>query len=151
MAELTLYNMTSDVRKIGKSKSALHTFTNVKMVKGIDVCNPILTCTVKNKSYLKKANYAYLDITGRYYFIDKIEFENNNILKFYLSVDVLETYSAQIKNLVGLVKRQENVHSMYIVDSELLTSCQRSMSFQTVGKLGNGTGAYIAVTVAGGN
>lgn len=151
MAELTLYNMTSDVRKIGKSKSALHTFTNVKMVNGVDVCNPILTCTVKNKSYLKKANYAYLDITGRYYFINKIEFENNNILKFYLSVDVLETYSAQIKNLVGLVKRQENVHSMYIVDSELLTSCQRSMSFQTIGKLGNSTGAYIAITVAGGN
>ena len=151
MAELTLYNMTSDVRKIGKSKSELHTFKNVKMVKGTDICSPILTCTVKNKTYLKKANYAYLDITGRYYFVDKIEFENNNIIKFYLSVDVLETYSAQIKNLTALVKRQENVYSMYIVDSELLTSCQRSMTFKTIGKLGNSTGAYIAITVAGGN
>ena len=151
MAELTLYNMTSDVRKIGKSKSELHTFKNVKMVKGTDICSPILTCTVKNKTYLKKANYAYLDITGRYYFVDKIEFENNNIIKFYLSVDVLETYSTQIKNLTALVKRQENVYSMYIVDSELLTSCQRSMSFKTIGKLGKSTGAYIAITVAGGN
>ena len=151
MAELTLYNMTSDVRKIGKSKSELHTFKNVKMVKGTDICSPILTCTVKNKTYLKKANYASLDITGRYYFVDKIEFENNNIIKFYLSVDVLETYSTQIKNLTALVKRQENVYSMYIVDSELLTSCQRSMAFKTIGKLGNSTGAYIAITVAGGN
>ena len=64
--------------------------------------------------------------------------------------DVLATYSNELKKRSGYVVRQEFQNSKYIIDNKKVTTTQRKTTHQTVGSVGNASGAYISLTVSGG-
>jgi hypothetical protein len=138
--------MTSDKRAVSKTLNQLKECT-FDFKDASSVIKPVI---VVSSSKALAANYAYIDLLNRYYFIEDAILNSDGRIELHLTVDVLQTYSEQIKNLTTLVERQEKNYSNYIIDSELLTTCDRAVSMSLIGKIGNATGSYIALTVAGG-
>ena len=79
--------------------------------------------TVESSANLSTYNYCYISETNRYYYINKITIERNNLYVLELSVDVLKTYSTGIKALRGTVDRQENLYNGYLSDSNYNAMC----------------------------
>ena len=77
----------------------------IRLSNDVDIINP--TIRLRNIAGINydDYNYAFIDVLGRYYFIDKLGrvSANDNIL--YLSCDVLETYKTEILNSKARVHR----------------------------------------------
>jgi len=110
-----LMNNASPVEKIGKTLTAVGTYDCVlkddtsilKPQIRIQTADNILTC-----------NYMYISSLSRYYFIDDIVSENNNIWRISAHVDVLETYKSGILANSVVLKRQENKYNTYLNDDK---------------------------------
>lgn len=72
-----------------------------------DILNPILN--VRSKTNIT-ANYCYIPLLGRYYFIDGIQIESNDKYEIRLSVDVLKTYETEILNATGTVTERDGAN-----------------------------------------
>lgn len=70
-----------------------------------DSLNPIF----KVDGTMSNSNYCYCSEFGRYYFIESVEALAGGHCLYHCHVDVLYTYSAQIKGLECFVARNENI------------------------------------------
>lgn len=70
-----------------------------------DSLNPIF----KVDGTRSNSNYCYCSEFGRYYFIESVEALAGGHCLYHCHVDVLYTYSAQIKELECFVARNENI------------------------------------------
>nr|DAE24103.1 MAG TPA: hypothetical protein [Podoviridae sp. cty7j44] len=82
----------------------------------IDLINPIFDI---EWTQIPTFNYVYLNMFGRYYFVDNIECVRNNLYRIYCSIDVLMSYREQLKDLQVYVTRQENNVNAQIPDMKL--------------------------------
>ena len=64
-------------------------------------------------------NYVFLNMFGRYYFVDSIECVRNGLYRVYCSIDVLMSYNEQLPDLEVYVTRQENNINLEIPDMKL--------------------------------
>lgn len=71
-----------------------------------DSLNPIF----KVDGTRSNSNYCYCSEFGRYYFIESVEALAGGHCLYHCHVDVLYTYSAQIKELTCLVSRNEDIN-----------------------------------------
>lgn len=111
---IKLYNMTEELITVDKTLTDEIDLTGNLKGKS-DVVEP--TFILESSTGVNR-NYAYIPDFGRYYFIKKIEVVRNNVYLLQLSIDVLMTYSTQIKALTCIIKRQENDYNMYLDDPE---------------------------------
>lgn len=70
-------------------------------------------------SGLPNVNYAYIQEFGRYYYINSITMERNNMCRLDMSTDVLMSHKTAIKNCSGIVARNENLYNTQIIDDQL--------------------------------
>lgn len=114
---IILYNNQSENNKIGKTLVELKNYTG--SLKGqSSILSPVFTIKDDLSESDMKANYCYIPDFGRYYFITDITNVRTGLWQFSCSVDVLETYKAEILENTGIISRQENVWNMYLNDSE---------------------------------
>lgn len=109
--ECILFHNSSVRNMINKTLEQLDT-TEMSFLSQEDILSPIIT--VKNLN--PKANYVYLDILGRYYFINKWSVKNNGLFILELQVDVLYTYREEIMNNPCNVIASDNVLNDNSVD-----------------------------------
>lgn len=160
--KIILFSMTSDKRKIGKTKAKLFELDKVVMKENTSVINPTFILNRKKpqeNEILPKyfsCNYIYSYGTKKYYFVNDIRMSNASALEFICTEDVLETYKNNILSLTTLIERQEKLYSPYIVDNELKvstanseTGVSRVLDKYSVGSLGNNI-SYVITTVGGG-
>ena len=112
-----------------------------------DVLRPTVTL---RKQPLPTFNYCHIPDLGRYYFVDRVSFEGNNVYELVLRVDVLKTYETQILAATGRVSEAEKPDP-YISNRE--TVYNRKPNFEKVpftetGLL-NETGGIIMLTLKG--
>lgn len=72
-----------------------------------DILNPIIT--VRSKTNIT-ANYCYIPVFGRYYFIEGVRVESNDKYEIRLSVDVLKTYETEILNATGTATERDGAN-----------------------------------------
>lgn len=89
----------------------------------IDLINPIFDI---EWTQIPTFNYVYLNMFGRYYFVDNIECVRNNLYRIYCSIDVLMSYREQLKDLQVYVTRQENNINNFIIDNKLPVTTKHS-------------------------
>ena len=106
---------TSEKNKIGKSISTLYTASGA-LREGTSIINPVIRISGANVPTLKNANYMYIPDFNRYYFITDIKSIWNGLIEISGHVDVLQTYSSQIRNNTAIVKRNANSWNLYIED-----------------------------------
>ena len=156
--KIVLYSMTSDKRKIGKTKAKLFELDNVIIKQSTSAIEPTFVVSKqkgKNLPSMYRVNYLYSYATKKYYFVSDIRWVTGSCLELICFEDVLETYKNNILSLTTLIERQENVYSPYIVDNELKvstanrnTGVSRVLDKYSVGSLGNNM-SYVITTVGG--
>lgn len=113
---LTFYTITDAPNVVNK---------NIGDGTSIQNCNPVEPCDMLNPSFIMEqgtaaasANYVYVPVFSRYYFITGRTLLSGHRLMITCAVDVLYTYGAQIKNCTGTVIRAENPKSKNIHDTK---------------------------------
>lgn len=102
--KLFLYNVDDGDNVINKTLP-VPVEIDIRLSSDVDVISPEIRLRNITGVDYDDFNYAYIDVLGRYYFIDKLGrvSANDNIL--YLSCDVLETYKTEILNSKARVMR----------------------------------------------
>lgn len=113
-----LMNNASPVEKIGKSLTVVGTYDCV-LKDDTSILKPQIR--IQTSDNILTCNYMYISSLSRYYFIDDIVSENNNIWRISGHVDVLETYKSSILSNSAVVKRQANVYNLYLDDPDFHT------------------------------
>lgn len=104
-----LYNTKDSNNVINKTKTDLISY-NIKFKDVADIQNP--TIILRSETPIKN-NYACIPDFDRYYFIDSISIQPNNIYHLNLTVDVLESFKEDILNSMGSITRKENSNKYY--------------------------------------
>ena len=77
----------------------------IRLSNDVDVINPTIRLrNIEGVNY-DDYNYAFIDVLGRYYFINKLGRVSTSDNVLYLSCDVLETYKTEILNSNARFKR----------------------------------------------
>lgn len=97
MVSIELINYT------GKKETVNKTLTPVKTIQGtlkdyFNYLNPSITVRLKD---LNGANYCYIEVFKRYYFISDVIVRSNNVFELLLQVDVLKSYENEILQATG--------------------------------------------------
>lgn len=79
----------------------------------VNIINPIVYVHATNGL---NANYMWIPLFSRYYFITKITTQNVNTLEVEGHVDVLMSFQSAILGAQGIIARQENVWNAYLND-----------------------------------
>ena len=98
------YNGTKN--KINKTLENGLTVNDVIIQNDFDITDFYLL--IKNTTFSSEYNYCYIQDLGRYYFIESVEKMNGTIYKIRLTVDVLKSFSTQIKNIQAVITKSEN-------------------------------------------
>lgn len=96
-------------------------------------------------------NYAYIPEFNRYYFINEFTSVRNGLWRVRLSVDVLETYKTQIKQMPAIIDKQQNKgnSNLYLNDGSYVID---SRSYNTILNFSGGfnnAGEFILITAGG--
>lgn len=93
-------------------------------------------------------NYVYISKFKRYYFVENVKTELDSLITLELSVDVLQSYWDNVKNVKCVIERQENLSSPYFVDSMMPIRSDSTIDQYVIGRVGGEYRYYI--TTAGG-
>ena len=94
--QLYLYR-TNDLNNVVDKTLTNEAVLNINLKRDTDIIRPKIPLAKSGVIDLKTFNYAYIPDLNRYYFINVVESINNNVDVLYLEVDVLMSYSAEIK------------------------------------------------------
>lgn len=78
------------------------------------ILNPSIV--INSEENISAYNYAYISEFGRYYYITDIVSARNGLWRISLRCDVLMSYSNEIKNITGVVVRQESNPNKLLID-----------------------------------
>ena len=146
---LELMNTSADKRYLSKSTSLIKKVT-CKIKEGTSIINPTVIIKKLSDGHIRKCNYAHISEFGRYYFINDITEAPANQLEISMHVDVLKTYSSQIRGISTLILRQENIYSPYYEDKEALVRVNRFREKKNIGTVGGADTTYYLTVNNGG-
>lgn len=110
---IILYTTVSEKNAVNKSLTEVVTLTGT-LRESSSIINPVIM--ISANATITGANYAYIPDFGRYYFITGIESVRNGLWRFYMRVDVLFTYRAQIKANSAIIQRNEINYDLKLND-----------------------------------
>lgn len=146
---LELMNTSADKRYLSKSTSLIKKVT-CKIKEGTSIINPTVIIKKLSDGHIRKCNYAHISEFGRYYFINDITEAPANQLEISMHVDVLKTYSSQIRGISTLILRQENIFSPYYEDKDALVRVNRFREKKNIGTVGGSDNNYYLTVNNGG-
>lgn len=114
--EVVFYENMSDERYVTKQLTEIIQ-TNVLFLEDNNVISPFIVVNmIENYNDI---NYCYIPALGRYYYVGKDGFTilNGNRLKINLQVDVLMSFSAEIKAANAIVVRSNSAGNVLIADA----------------------------------
>ena len=144
--DITVYNNSSDKRVIGKTMTALTTYTGVYLKDDTDLINPTFRLTkLSNPTNMHKVNYLYCDHFCRYYYVNNIRYCKGGIVELECHVDVLESFKTQLLNKKAYVIRQENARDKknYFYDDKYPIRSDVTVYPIKIGTVGSGVGYYL--------
>ena len=106
--------------KINKTLENGLTVNDVIIQNDFDITN--FDLLIKNSNFSSKYNYCFIQDLERYYYIDSVEKMNGTIYKIRVSVDVLKSFSSQIKNINAIITKSENPDNNFV-------DCEKSENY----------------------
>lgn len=122
---IVLYKTASRVKAVNKILTDDLSFSNVYLLEETSILQP--TISVESNIMLFNYNYAYIPDFNRYYFIDDVTHERNNIYQLSLKVDVLYTYRTGILASQCLINRSASQSNPYLQDPNTAISCKETI------------------------
>jgi hypothetical protein len=109
--EVTIYNNSSSNNTVSKSITAIKTMT-CQGYKDCNLVNPQIL--IDYDTVLFSANYMYIPLFNRYYYITDITSINGRQILVSGHTDVLMSFP--VRSLSGVVARNENAYNLYLQD-----------------------------------
>ena len=109
---IQLFNTSDSNNTINKTLTDKTEF-KIKFKGQADILNPVIKLQSKTPILF---NYGYIPDFKRYYFINNIIIEPNEIYSLELNVDVLESFKDDIMECDGFISRQEKINKYYNVN-----------------------------------
>ena len=100
---LTLYRINDDKNVINKVLGDGVTIP-IMLKSDVNIVQPTLILSDLELYNFNNYNYCFIDVLNRYYFIDSVTSINNRLWKLECTVDVLETYKADVLSANGIYK-----------------------------------------------
>ena len=151
--DISLYNCTAPVNMLDKSSylTGVSSYTGAVARQNVSMIRPVLKLE-EVCANIVAANYAYISDFGRYYQIIDKRADENGLFTVTLLEDVLMSFSGDIANLRGIVKRQKDNYDMYLNDPRIPTDARKTMAIRPWGATlftskATGTGAKKALTM----
>lgn len=143
---IILYNNTSEINKIGKNLTMAQTLSGT-LRDTTNIINPVILVNVAS---INDKNYCYISDFGRYYFITDITVVRTGLFALSLSVDVLESFKEDIKNLSVILSNTQTMGLNNYLPSNVFT---RNVKARTdILNFANGlneSGEFILITAGG--
>lgn len=114
---ITLQRNNSEPIRMDKDLTTIASY-NGTLREGTSIVDPVIKIEC-NLSNVKRCNYLTIGEFGRSYFVKDIVSITDKIVEFHCHVDVLTTYSSEIRRNNAIVKRQENLWNLYLNDGSL--------------------------------
>ena len=144
--QLYLYR-TNDLNNVVDKTITNEALLNINLKRDTDILRPKIPLSKTVGLDLKTFNYAYIPDLNRYYFINVVESINNNVDVLYLEVDVLMSYSAEIKTGVktyiadvsptfkadNIYSANSNKNNVVKIDSDVTLQQAQSIIITTLG------------------
>ena len=143
---ITLYTMGQDEHDMNKSLTVVGTYEcNLKTP--VDAEKPEILLNATNVH----ANYAYIPLYGRYYYITPVT-QHNNMMEYVGLSDVLMSFNAGIKASPAVIARNPWKYDKYIPDNKMpVESRTVKGTIKFPGTHFSGTNnSYILTTIGGG-
>lgn len=119
---IKLYTNSSPANKVEKTITQVGTdLTSVVLKNSTDIMDPVFTLSGVSWSDLDDVNYVYASDLKRYYFVTDVQMVRNGVYDVSCHVDVLMTYSDEIKAQNAIIRRQENLWNLYLNDGVFKT------------------------------
>ena len=103
--DIILYNTTDDSRKLNKTLTAIKTIS-VRLKDDTDIMHPVIELDAANLP--PTANYCYIAVFNRYYFINQQGIRIGRDLTLTLAVDVLMSFKITILNSRVIAAKSTN-------------------------------------------
>lgn len=144
--DITLYVNNSEKNKIGKNLTNDFSLSGT-LRDATNIINPIILVELNE---IANYNYCYISNFKRYYFITDITVIRTGLYAISLSVDVLESFKSDIKNLSVILVNTENVGSSNYLPSPVFRNNVKSKTDILNFPNGlNDSGEFILITAGG--
>jgi len=140
----TLYYNASERKVVGKSLQNLGNITGVLKGEG-SILSPRFILETAGK-YLNNCNYLYWQEAGRYYFIDDVVVMTGGRMMVYCTVDVLQSFAAEIREQLVITDKQLTIGSVYIDDGSWVAESREFYSTLNFQNGFNNNGEFILIT-----
>lgn len=155
--DIALMFNKSDNRMVAKNLATYSLF-NARAVGQLDVEHPQFEISEDIvDTYVATCNYCFIPDFGRYYYCKVVLLTGRKVRVDCFKCDVLQSFASQILSCKGIVARNENIQSSYLVDSDIKPSTQRKYTQYnfdaspfSIENMASGT-RCICLTVSGGN
>lgn len=146
---IKLYKTYSEPHRVTKTLSNELEYTGT-LKDSSSVLNPAFM--IESAANISDYNYCYIPEFKRYYFITGIDVMYHNMWAFSCHVDVLMSYSSNIRSLSAVISRQENDYNLYLPDNKLLVEAGKELNtipfpYRTPS---TSQGRSLIITIAGG-
>lgn len=111
-----LYKNYSDQNYINKTISPLGGDITLHFKEESEIINP--TIYISRDINIKNVNYIYVEGLKRYYYINNIKVEHQRYV-LECHVDVLMSFTSEIKSLSAVIERSQTHHNMWLDDEEM--------------------------------
>ncbi len=112
-----------------------HQVISGHLVDGCDILNPVIKFSDSAALRGMTLNYAHIADFGRYYYRSGAGTIENGCIYIPFHVDVLKTYSSQIKNCKARITRSQSNFDKYIQDNLIINTVDTKIDQR---KIGNG-------------
>lgn len=120
---ITFYKNKAENNRLDKTSylTKIMDVTNCDFKNDESIMTPTIILDNLDRNSLKNANYVYIELLERYYYINDIQMLLGNRISLELTEDVLMSNLTDIKNLTATADRNENKRNGYLVDSQYKT------------------------------
>lgn len=123
------YKISDDERNVTKTLDEDHANSYTCVARDtVDILRPQI---IVSSASMPDVNYMYISDFGRYYYIRDVSAWPNGKWLITGEVDVLMTFSSQIRQLVGTVDRQQSLANSYLGDERYVAKAYKAIVTKT--------------------
>lgn len=112
---IKLYNTTSPKNKLSKTLNLVADITGESNI-NVGEHNTQFILSKGHLNGVKGSNYLFCEDTGKYYFIEDYEIQNQTVI-ITCKIDVLMSYRTQILSNTCTISKNENIANSYLYDN----------------------------------
>lgn len=117
--KISFYKNSSEQNKVDKTLTLVNEYSDCSAKTPLSIINP--TFFINDSQFNLNCNYIYVEDLNRFYFITNMTANNNSIWEIDCHIDVLHTYSQEIKNQYAVIERNTNAVNTYLDDPLFFT------------------------------